>query len=179
MHGSPEPPAGSTGSSSILHDARPRRGATLLAVAASAAVLLAGCGSDSDSNSGSSTATQPAATAKSAAVAAEGGKVTVDATEYAFDPIAITAKSGKLSITLDNKGKVPHELVVLKTDDAPDALEVSGGRVSEDTSVGEVSEIDGGATKTEKIDLKPGKYVFVCNIPGHYADGMRGALTVQ
>ena len=30
-------------------------------------------------------------------------------------PKAITAKAGKLAITLDNKGKIQHELVVLKT----------------------------------------------------------------
>jgi uncharacterized cupredoxin-like copper-binding protein len=151
-----------------------------LVVVAAATPLLASCGSDSDSSSdtSASTATQPAADT-SGAMAADNGKITVGATEYAFDPKAITAKPGKLEITLDNKGKIPHELVVLKTDDAPGALKVSGGRVSEDTSVGEVSEIDGGASKSESVDLKAGKYVYVCNIPGHYGDGMSGSLTVK
>ena len=158
-----------------------RRGTTLAVLAAMAAPVLAGCGSDSDSDSSTAagTTTQPAATAKSAAVAADAGKITVGSTEYAFDPSAITADAGKLSITLDNTGKVPHEIVVLKTDEAADALKVSGGRVSEDASVGEVSETDGGTKKTETIDLKAGKYVYVCNIPGHYKDGMRGTLTVN
>lgn len=154
---------------------------TLALVAAMATPVLAGCGSDSDTSSSTAagTTTQPAAAVKSAAVAAHAGKITVGATEYAFDPPAITAHAGKLAITLDNKGQVPHELVVLKTDEAADALKVSGGRVSEDTSVGEISETDGGATKTKTIDLKAGKYVYVCNIPGHYGDGMRGTLTVK
>jgi uncharacterized cupredoxin-like copper-binding protein len=51
--------------------------------------------------------------------------------------------------------------------------------VSEDASVGEISETDGGAFKSHTFNLKPGHYVFVCNIPGHYANGMRGELTVQ
>jgi plastocyanin len=144
-----------------------------------AAPVLTGCGSDSDSSSSTADGTTKQDTAKSAAVAADAGKITVGSKEYAFDPAAITADAGKLSITLDNKGKVPHELVVLKTDDAADALKVSGGQVSEDASVGEISETDGGATKTKTFDLKTGKYVYVCNIPGHYGDGMRGTLTVK
>jgi plastocyanin len=158
-----------------------RRGVAFLVVVAAAAPLIAGCGS-SDDNSGSTaadTTTAPASTAKSTAVAAEGGKITVDATEYAFDPKAMTAGAGKLAITLDNKGKVPHELVVLKSDAAPDSLPVSDGRVSEDDAVGEVSETDGGATKAKTFDLKAGKYVYVCNIPGHYSDGMYGSLVVK
>jgi uncharacterized cupredoxin-like copper-binding protein len=51
--------------------------------------------------------------------------------------------------------------------------------VSEKTSVGEVSETKAGASKTAAIELKPGQYVFVCNIPGHYKGGMFGRLTVQ
>ena len=42
-----------------------------------------------------------------------------------------------------------------------------------------MSETPGGQSKSESIDLKPGKYVFVCNIPGHYKDGMAGQLTVR
>jgi plastocyanin len=157
-----------------------RRALVLLVSATTAAGLLAGCGSDSNSSSGdgASTPTQPAAETSNAVSAAD-GKVTVDANEYAFDPKAITAKPGKLEITLDNKGKIPHELVVLKTDEAPGSLKISGGRVSEDASIGEVSEIDGGGSKSATVDVQPGKYVYVCNIPGHYGDGMRGQITVK
>ncbi|CAB4897648.1 unannotated protein [freshwater metagenome] len=51
-------------------------------------------------------------------------------------------------------------------------------KVSEDTTVGEVSELDAGKTGTVTLDLKPGKYVLVCNIEKHYAQGMRAAFTV-
>ena len=173
------PPHPSTGSVPIvMRGDRRRRALVLLVSATAAAGLLAGCGSDSDSSSddSASTTTQPAAVTDRAVAA---GKVTVDASEYAFAPETITAKPGKLEITLDNKGKIPHELVVLKTDEAPDALKVSGGRVSEDASVGEVEEIDGGGSKSATVDVEAGKYVYVCNIPGHYGDGMRGQLTVK
>ena len=29
------------------------------------------------------------------------------------------------------------------------------------------------------LALKPGRYELVCNLPGHYANGMYGSLTVQ
>ncbi|MGI8623769.1 MAG: plastocyanin/azurin family copper-binding protein, partial [Solirubrobacteraceae bacterium] len=113
-------------------------------------------------------------------VQAAGGKVTVAAKEYSFAPSAIAAKAGKLHLTLENKGAMAHELIVLKTSAAPGSLKVgASGRVSEKSSVGEVSTITAGATKTTTLDLKPGKYTFVCNIPGHYKDGMYGQLTVH
>jgi uncharacterized cupredoxin-like copper-binding protein len=157
----------------------------LLAVPAAIAVLVAGCGSDDNSDSSGSSYNAPAATtttpasASTSTVDASGGKVTVDSTEFAFAPKAITAKAGKLALTLDNKGKTQHELVVLKTSAAADALKVSGGRVSESDSVGEVSKTAAGASKSKTLDLKPGKYVYICNIPGHYGDGMYGTLTVK
>jgi uncharacterized cupredoxin-like copper-binding protein len=152
---------------------RLRRVAALVAAAA-AVPLLAGCGSSSNASSPKTTSAAP-----KTAVAASSGKLTVTTTEYAFSPMAVTAKAGKLKVTLDNKGKIPHELVVLKTGGAAGSLPVTSGRVSEATSVGEVSETKAGATKSSTLNLKPGSYVFVCNIPGHYADGMRGTLTVQ
>lgn len=159
-----------------------------LAVAASA-LVLAGCGSDSSSTSdaASAPASSPASTSAQAEAgdstsesgAAVDGKITVKATEFAFAPMDITAAAGKLEITLVNDGDAPHELVVLKTDAAADALQVSDGRVSEDDSVGEVEEVEGGETGTATLDLKPGRYVIVCNVPGHYMKGMRGTLTVS
>jgi len=39
-------------------------------------------------------------------------------------------------------------------------------------SLGEVSELDPGQKGALRIELKPGKYIIYCNIPGHYALGM-------
>jgi uncharacterized cupredoxin-like copper-binding protein len=73
-----------------------------------------------------------------------------------------------------------HEMVVLKTDTPFDQLEVgTDDRVSEADSVGEISEIKPGTTGTVTLDLAPGKYVLVCNLPKHYAQGMRVAFTVE
>jgi uncharacterized cupredoxin-like copper-binding protein len=34
------------------------------------------------------------------------------------------------------------------------------------------------AEKTITLDLKPGVYLLICNVPGHYAAGMWTPLTV-
>lgn len=166
-----------------------RRRTAAAAVLAVTALAAAGCGSDDGSDSTSTpAASTPAPTDTTAAATGTdanatptgtGGGLKVTSSEFAFDPTTLDAAAGKVEITLDNAGKIPHELVLLKTDTAADKLPVSGGRVSEKDSVGEISETDGGKTAAHEFDLKPGTYVFVCNIPGHYQDGMRGTLTVK
>lgn len=158
----------------------PALSACLLATAA----LAAGCGG-SDGETTSAAASAPAAAAPPAtastpaATPPSDNTLTVTAKDFSFDKPALSAKAGKVTIDLVNMGPSPHELVVLKTDADPGSLPVKGGRVSEDASVGEVEGIASGAKGSHTFDLKPGKYVFVCNIPGHYAGGMRGALTVK
>ena len=46
-------------------------------------------------------------------------------------------------------------------------------------SLGEVSELDPGKSGTLSIDIKPGKYVLYCNVPGHYSSGMWHIITVK
>jgi plastocyanin len=117
--------------------------------------------------------------------AADGAPLGVQATDqsataqsFVFDKTTIAA--GKVTITFVNKGNRQHELILLKTDTAADALVVdpATNKVSEDASVGEISETDAGKTVVKTFDLKPGKYVFVCNIEKHYGQGMRQAFTV-
>ena len=111
------------------------------------------------------------------------GSVAVEARENgkAYSLVADTTSVPKGSVTfkLSNKGTVQHEMVVLKTDEPIDGLAVGAdNEVSEDTSVGEVAEIDAGTSGTVTIDLAPGKYVLVCNIALHYGLGMRTAFIV-
>jgi uncharacterized cupredoxin-like copper-binding protein len=42
-----------------------------------------------------------------------------------------------------------------------------------------ISETEGGASKSHTFDLKPGNYVYVCNIPGYYEKATRGQLVVK
>lgn len=94
-----------------------------------------------------------------------------------------TPEVGKVQISVRNAGTKVHELVLLRTDLPADALPVEGRKVQEDAkgikSIGEIEDIEAGETKSATFDLKPGRYVFVCNIEGHYESGMRAAFDVR
>jgi uncharacterized cupredoxin-like copper-binding protein len=136
------------------------------------ALMIAGCGSDKSSDA----STPPAATQST--TAADGNTVDASLTEWAIADKEQTVKAGKVTFNATNDGSAPHELVVLKTDKPAGDLG-SGGEVSEKDSVGEVSDIEPGKSGSKTIDLKPGKYVLICNLPGHYAQGMHTSLTVK
>ena len=38
--------------------------------------------------------------------------------------------------------------------------------------MGEVSELDPGKSGSLTVTLNPGKYLLICNDPGHYVSGM-------
>ena len=97
----------------------------------------------------------------------------------AFDPKDAVATAGKVTISAPNDGNVVHELVVLKTGADPAKLPMDGDEVNESANVGEIPDVAPGATKKVTIKLAAGKYAMVCNLPGHYAAGMYGSLTVK
>lgn len=94
------------------------------------------------------------------------------------DSVAKVA-AGKVTFTVSNDGSMMHEYVVLKTSQPAAKLPVSGGRASEAGHVGEVADLPAGKTKTLTLDLKPGHYSIICNLPGHYLGGMLTDLTVS
>jgi uncharacterized cupredoxin-like copper-binding protein len=92
-----------------------------------------------------------------------------------------SVKAGKVKIGVRNLGTMEHSFEVLKTDLAPDKLPVDGAsaKAKEDGKVGEIKSIAAGKSKAVTIDLTPGKYVFICNIAGHYQIGMHTGFTVE
>ncbi|MEP7112586.1 MAG: plastocyanin/azurin family copper-binding protein [Ilumatobacteraceae bacterium] len=143
--------------------------------------LLAGCGSDSKSTADTAA---PAGGDVTVAPAADGTPVSVIAADTSdtaqtltVDPL--TVKAGAVTFTFKNTGNRQHEMIVLKTDEAADAMKVAAdNKVSEDASVGEIPETDAGKTVTKTFTLAAGAYVLVCNIEKHYTQGMRSAFTV-
>ena len=100
-------------------------------------------------------------------------------------------QNGPVSFIAVNAGSINHELVILPLPDAQivGTRQTDGeDRVDEATSVGEASKTcgqgsgDGIAPGTKgwnTLDLKPGRYELVCNLPGHYNAGMYTQLTIQ
>ena len=98
--------------------------------------------------------------------------------------------NGPVSFIAVNFGTVNHELLVLPLQDGQVAgtRQTDGeDRIDETSSVGETSKTcgqgagDGIAPATSgwnTLDLKPGRYELVCDLPGHYNAGMYTQLTI-
>jgi uncharacterized cupredoxin-like copper-binding protein len=100
--------------------------------------------------------------------------IKVDSTKVA--PGAVTFDVRNLS-----KEQI-HEMIVIKSDGAGKPLpydngdqKVVEGRVQD---LGEVSDLEPGKSGSLTLDLAPGKYILICNQPGHYMHGMRANLVV-
>jgi uncharacterized cupredoxin-like copper-binding protein len=93
-----------------------------------------------------------------------------------------SVKAGLVKLDVKNAAdnNMEHELVVLKTELADNALPVSKGLVLEHKlrKIGEVEDIAPGKNKNVSFKLTPGHYVLICNKRGHYEAGMHTALVV-
>jgi uncharacterized cupredoxin-like copper-binding protein len=92
-----------------------------------------------------------------------------------------SVKAGKVKIGVRNLAAMEHSFQVLKTDLPPDKLTVdsASAKAKEDGKVGDIPSIPAGKSAAVTVDLVPGKYVFICNIAGHYQLGMRTGFTVD
>ena len=155
-----------------------------LAILVAAALSFAACGGNGNPSSTAATTTAQATETTSATTGAAATNLTIAMTEFAFNPKDATAPAGTITISAPNQGKVTHELVLIKTDLATDALPLTGTDVNEDAFdasalPGEIPDVEAGRTGTLTVTLPAGRYVMLCNVEGHYKAGMVGTLTVQ
>jgi plastocyanin len=94
-----------------------------------------------------------------------GGKISLDSDPtgaLAFSAGKATASAGSLQLVMKNLASIQHNIAI------------------EGNGVKQKGQIVGkGQTSQVKVDLKPGKYTFLCTVPGHAAGGMKGTLTVK
>lgn len=134
-------------------------------------------------------------TATPAASVAGPGTSTVNVTlqEFAVLPDVASVPAGSVTFVVNNVGPEDvHEMVVIKTDFGVLDLPVDGdGKVMEDGAgmsiIGEIEDIEIGATEQVSLDLDAGKYLLICNIlqtepdgslESHYRMGMSTAFEV-
>jgi plastocyanin len=137
-----------------------------------AAVAVGGCGSSSSkstsSSSGAATATAPAPAPAPSSGSGGGGAssnltLAADSSgQLKFDKSSLSAKAGKVTITMDNPSPVQH------------AIAIDGNGVSQSGST-----VSMGGKSTVTASVKPGTYTFFCPVDGHRAAGMMGTLTVK
>jgi hypothetical protein len=120
---------------------------------------------------------------KSSGASFPSGTIVVTEKDYSIAVDPDSSSSGSVTFGVQNDGPATHEFVVFKTDLAEDALPVGDdGDVDEEgqgvTHIDEKEDIAAGSTTTLAVNLEPGKYALICNLPGHYKLGMHTSFTV-
>jgi uncharacterized cupredoxin-like copper-binding protein len=112
------------------------------------------------------------------------GPTTATLTDSSIQLSRNTASAGKVIFAITNAttSGEKHEFVVVQTDMAADQLPKNAdGLVDEEklTSFGEQGDIEPGKTVDLAVDLHPGRYMMICNLPGHFNAGMHAEFTVN
>ncbi len=94
-----------------------------------------------------------------------------------------SVKAGKVTFDVSNLSRsIVREMTVVAVDNpnAPLPYDYNAGQIREKQvkMLGETEEMQPNAEKTITLDLKPGAYLLICNVPGHYGAGMWTPLTV-
>jgi uncharacterized cupredoxin-like copper-binding protein len=94
-----------------------------------------------------------------------------------------TVPAGDIDFQVRNSTKeTVHEMLVFPYQEGKafpyddKATKIDEGKAG---SLGEVAETEAGKSGELKLTLVPGKYALLCNIPGHFANGMWTILTVK
>lgn len=86
-------------------------------------------------------------------------------------------KAGDVTFEVTNTSRdMIHEMIVMPMASGEKEVPYNAKdmRIDEDAAgaIGEVSELDPGMSGKLTLRLKPGEYMLVCNLPGHYILGM-------
>lgn len=151
----------------------------LLALLGLTAFGLSACGGNKETTTGTTGTT----TAKETAGGGGGaGAVEVSEKEYSISPSPSSRKAGTVTFTAKNDGALAHNLWVIETDKPAGDLPVKNSMVDSSAAglkvIGKTPTYEPGSNETLKVKLKPGNYVLVCNVSGHYQAGMREQFTV-
>jgi uncharacterized cupredoxin-like copper-binding protein len=162
------------------------------AALAALALAAAGCGDDSGSSASTPAATTapdtsetaPAAGATTATTTAPAGATKVAVLmgkpkEFSLSAVPVQVPAGQTTFIVANKGSILHEMVVVPSTGGAAALRQPDGTASEDGSLGEVADVEAGGGGQLTVTLPAGRYVLLCNLPGHFANRMYANFVVK
>ncbi len=135
-----------------------------------AGLVAAACGGGGDG--------EPDPTAATAVQQPADDEVNVRMFEWTVDIDVESVSAGAVTFDARNIGAAPHDLVVIRSDLAIDALPViEDGAVDEASSqievVGKIDVFEPGFERTAVFDLEPGVYALVCNLVDEIDTGLR------
>ena len=106
------------------------------------------------------------------------GPIATNLTDYRVNPTRDATAAGPTSFAIDNRADTTtHEFVVVRTDLDPAHLPTDEDGAFDEKGDGiefidEKENIGPGEQASLTVDLKPGRYVLLCNLEDHYARGM-------
>ena len=138
-----------------------------------------GCAADAPDAAGSAAAEATAG----GSTANDGNFVSGTLQEWKVSVSPNTATAGEVKFTMSNNGTIGHEFLVVKTDILDGKITLDGDHFAEPSPglevIDEIGEFKPGTTELLVLNLKPGNYQLVCNLPGHYAAGMHTSFVVS
>jgi uncharacterized cupredoxin-like copper-binding protein len=112
----------------------------------------------------------------------EGTPLDVTLEDFRITSSQQTVAAGNVVIRVRNDAPMTHEFVVVRTDLPADRLPIGldGLSVNEEwlSAMGELDDVPASESRSLSLDLPPGRYVFFCNLEGHYLGGMHAVLEV-
>lgn len=112
----------------------------------------------------------------------EGG-VSATLADFTITLDSNSAPAGEVTFDVSNEAEQTHEFVVFQTDLPEDQLPTENGDVDEAgegvTLVDEIEDIEGGSSQSLTVNLDAGSYVLICNLPGHYQQGMHASFSAS
>lgn len=150
----------------------PLRSLTLIAATV---LVVAACGEKAETSVGNTTG------------APKETNITVRMKEWVIEPSATTAPAGSVTFKATNTGTETHEMVLFKTDLAPENMPVDQDGAVDERGAGielidEVEDVKPGQLKQFTATLAPGKYVMACNVvengQRHFMNKMYTTFTV-
>lgn len=91
-------------------------------------------------------------------------------------------QAGPVAFAIQNSGAAPHEFVIVQSGLAPDQLpqiEQKFVDLKQLQVIATTGPIDGGKREDVAVNLRPGRYVLLCNVASHYISGMYAAFSVS
>jgi hypothetical protein len=152
----------------VLVHRRGRRGVATFVALVLGAVVLAACGGGGGG----------------------GGKVAVALTDYDVLVQPSSVASGKVELSITNRGAFVHEIIVVRSDlSVPQLPKTADGRFDEQGAgvqvMAEARDVAAGASASLAVKLDAGRYYLICNRPAeagdtlsHFAHAMLSPLTV-
>lgn len=142
------------------------------AVVIAGALAMASCGADPSSQPGVDVDDK------------EANKIVGQVYEWGIEVSAGKAKAGEVLFAIANYGTMQHEFLVTKTTFEPGKIPLGdNNRFDEELEgievIDEIKEWPVNEAKVLKLDLEPGTYELLCNIEGHYANGMHHTFIVE